>query len=44
LRGAGVGYEPCLSCENWLVAGAAVSTEVHARVGRGEFAGDVAIV
>ena len=44
LRGTGVGYEPGLSCENRLVAGAAVSTEVHARVARGEFAGDVAVV
>jgi len=44
LRGAGVGYKPGLSCENWLVAGATVSTEIHARVARSEFAGDVAIV
>ena len=44
LRGAGVGYKPGLSCENWLVTGAAVSTEIHARVARSEFAGDVAIV
>jgi len=33
-----------LSCENRLVAGAAVSTKVHAWVIRGEFAGDVAVV
>jgi len=39
-----VGYEPSLSCESWLVAGAAVSAVVHAWVARGEFAGDVAVV